>query len=592
VGSSYVTGADDPFVVLNILRLLGVASSEPTAEIPTTDCATGSRRRHLIRTLISLSYTSAAVQNLENAVPLFLEEARDESLEWKWRVEAMRALLNLSKVDRLRPFLMDNDAVYMVFSVSKDAPRELAVRVLGTEILANMAENRRCVEDMVTQGVGDYLDEVVATNKRVIEQARLATKWALAAKASIREVDHYMPMAEREKLATSRRRVTMAWANASTYGDGEDGPDDDAEAPGNYAHHWSVTGKRTESVKKRTASFQAQYLRVLEHGVRVQLHWDSSGELGHGSAPRLLRSERAKRRSSGGYGGDEEAEEAPGALLFEPTNQNGQMIEEHGHHEWSATIMETTAEQKLSRMRCPFDTIVRIQREPSEAATFFQVVCTDRHLLVQFRDHDMCELVGAGLESLLQAHVDGQLQREADFEERVEHYDRKLRAEGEEESEGGESLVNDATYYPEDAEHRQQETYLYKGSETHRSKLKRWGQVFEALDRKKRGWVNRMEVINFLRAANKGQPAAKAAIVHLEADLGIPREEMIRSQMEHSDVFEKLFRGIVLETTNRMSRGEFMRYMNDACVRTRKVRSELLPGTQERAYNLNRPLAL
>ena len=84
----------------------------------------------------------------------------------------------------------------------------------------------------------------------------------------------------------------------------------------------------------------------------------------------------------------------------------------------------------------------------------------------------MCELVAAGLEVTLQSHMDGELRDKSAFEERVEHYDRELRrqsggGESEDEPEGG-AYAYDETYYPEDAGHRQQETYLYSGSETHR----------------------------------------------------------------------------------------------------------------------------
>ena len=498
-----VAGADDPFVVLNMLRLLDAADAgEPSDagnDVPFRDptpAATGPSagelraktiRRQLTRVLMALSYGSPAnVLHLAPAVSLLLDEAADESLGWEERTAALQALLNLSKIDELRPCLMDNNTVWLIYSISNHAPREIEVRVLGLEILANMAGSQRCVEDMVTQGVADYLDEVVAINKRVVAQAQAATKWALAAKASMRDVDNYMPMAEREKLATSksRRRVTMTWAklrDGTSGGANENDGEDDVESLHGYQNHWSVspkargqtayTGGEDSKTKKHRQSFQAQYFRVLKHGVRVQLHWDSQGEVGHGSAPRLMRFEQPKRRSysDSGEGG---VEEEPTALLFEPTNQSDQMVSEHGHHEWSNTIMYTTTEQKLTRMRCPLDMVVRIQREPSETTTFFQIICTDRHLLVEFRDHDMCELVATGLEAMLLSYMDGELQSKSAFEERVEHYDRELRrqsggGEYEDGPEGGE-YPYDETYYPEDTGHRQQETYLYSGSETQR----------------------------------------------------------------------------------------------------------------------------
>ena len=96
-----------------------------------------------------------------------------------------------------------------------------------------------------------------------------------------------------------------------------------------------------------------------------------------------MRFEQPKRRSysDSGEGG---VEEEPTALLFEPTNQSDQMVSEHGHHEWSNTIMHTTTEQKLTRMRCPLDMVVRIQREPSETATFFQIIFYSVNYILSF----------------------------------------------------------------------------------------------------------------------------------------------------------------------------------------------------------------
>ena len=92
--------------------------------------------------------------------------------------------------------------------------------------------------------------------------------------------------------------------------------------------------------------------------------------------------------------------------------------------------------------------------------------------------------------------------------------------------------------------------------------------------------------------ANKGHQGAKEALSHLESDLGVPREVMMRSQLEHNDIFAVLFQGITMAGDTLLARTEFVEFMKQRSTRVRKVKSELLPGKEERAFNLNRPLVV
>ena len=152
-------GADDPFVALNMFRLTRAAAEAEAAGEPTTAQPAREQRAKRIRTdltiaLIALTYAPATVPNLGQAVPLLLDAATDEALGWDRRIAALRAILNVSRVDRLRHCLTEHDAVYVLYSLSNGAPRDNEARAVGLEILANLALSRRSAEDMVTQGEG------------------------------------------------------------------------------------------------------------------------------------------------------------------------------------------------------------------------------------------------------------------------------------------------------------------------------------------------------------------------------------------------------------------------------------------------------